>query len=71
MTTVLVLVENLDTYLPILESSGFQLIRAPTAEKRAEAIATHGQNIRAVVTRGHWGFSLRKWTRCRTCASFV
>ncbi len=36
MTTVLVLVENLDTYLPILESSGFQLIRAPTAEQRAE-----------------------------------
>ncbi|GAO96554.1 D-isomer specific 2-hydroxyacid dehydrogenase family protein [Pseudomonas syringae pv. actinidiae] len=56
MTTVLVLVENLDTYLPILESSGFQLIRAPTAEKRAEAIATHGQNISAVVTRGPLGF---------------
>ncbi|PBP51517.1 hydroxyacid dehydrogenase [Pseudomonas syringae] len=56
MTTVLVLVENLDTYLPILESSGFQLIRAPTAELRAAAIATHGQRISAVVTRGPLGF---------------
>ncbi|WP_122359593.1 2-hydroxyacid dehydrogenase [Pseudomonas coronafaciens] len=56
MTTVLVLVENLDTYLPILENSGFQLIRAPTPEKRAEAIATHGQAISAVVTRGPLGF---------------
>ncbi|SHM93239.1 Lactate dehydrogenase [Pseudomonas asturiensis] len=56
MTTVLVLVENLNTYLPILESSGFELIRAPTAELRAEAIATHGQAIGAVVTRGPLGF---------------
>lgn len=56
MTTVLVLVENLNTYLPILESSGFQLIRAPTAAKRAEAIATHGQAISAVITRGPLGF---------------
>jgi len=56
MTTVLVLVENLDTYLPILERSGFQLIRAPTAVKRAEAIATHGQAISAVITRGPLGF---------------
>ncbi|MCL6307969.1 2-hydroxyacid dehydrogenase [Pseudomonas sp. SZ57] len=56
MTTVLVLVENLDTYLPILESSGYQLIRAPTAELRAEAIATHGPSISAVVTRGPLGF---------------
>lgn len=69
MTTVLVLVENLDTYLPILESSGFQLIRAPTAEQRAEAIATHGQAISAVVTRGPLGFLPRKWMRCRICAS--
>ncbi|MDY0935503.1 hydroxyacid dehydrogenase [Pseudomonas viridiflava] len=56
MTTVLVLVENLDTYLPILENSGFELIRAPTAEQRAEAIAAHGPAISAVVTRGPLGF---------------
>ncbi|MBC3956055.1 2-hydroxyacid dehydrogenase [Pseudomonas triticifolii] len=55
MTTVLVLVENLNTYLPILESSGFELIRAPTAGLRAEAIATHGHTIDAVVTRGPLG----------------
>ncbi|CAM3384404.1 hydroxyacid dehydrogenase [Pseudomonas floridensis] len=56
MTTVLVLVENLNTYLPILENSGFELIRAPTPAQRAEAIAAHGQSISAVVTRGPLGF---------------
>ncbi|MCF5705933.1 2-hydroxyacid dehydrogenase [Pseudomonas syringae] len=56
MTTVLVLVENLDTYLPILENSGFELIRAPTAELRAKAIAAHAEAIDAVVTRGPLGF---------------
>lgn len=56
MTTVLVLVENLDMYLPILESSGYQLIRAPTAELRAQAIAAHGKSISAVMTRGPLGF---------------
>ncbi len=32
------------------------MIRAPTAELRAEAIATHGPSIIAVVTRGPLGF---------------
>lgn len=53
---VLVLVENLDDYLSILETSGFELIRAPTTALRAEAIAAHGQAIGAVVTRGPLGF---------------
>jgi lactate dehydrogenase-like 2-hydroxyacid dehydrogenase len=52
---VLVLVENLNEYLSIIESSGFELIRAPTAEQRAQAIAAHGQTITAVVTRGPLG----------------
>lgn len=55
MTTLLVLVENLNEYLPILENSGFRLIRAQTPELRAEAIARHGDEIQAVVTRGPLG----------------
>lgn len=55
-TTVLVLVENLNEYLPILEDSGFRLLRAPTAALRAEAIARHADEIEAVVTRGPLGF---------------
>ncbi len=54
--TVLVLVENLNAYLPILEDSGFRLLRAPTAALRAEAIARHADEITAVVTRGPLGF---------------
>ncbi|RRV05760.1 2-hydroxyacid dehydrogenase [Pseudomonas sp. v388] len=53
---VLVLVENLNEYLAILETSGFELVRAPTAELRAQAIAAHGPAITAVVTRGPLGF---------------
>lgn len=52
---VLVLVENLNAYLPILEAGGFELIRAPDATQRANAIASHGQSIDAVVTRGPLG----------------
>lgn len=52
---VLVLVENLNEYLSILESSGFELIRAPDATARARAIAAHGPDIDAVVTRGPLG----------------
>lgn len=52
---VLVLVENLDAYLWILEDSGFELVRAPTAELREQAIAAHGPSVTAVVTRGPLG----------------
>lgn len=52
---VLVLVENLNAYLPILEAAGFELIRAPDATQRAGAIEAHGQSIDAVVTRGPLG----------------
>jgi lactate dehydrogenase-like 2-hydroxyacid dehydrogenase len=52
---VLVLVENLNEYLSILENSGFELIRAPDATARARAIAAHGPDIDAVVTRGPLG----------------
>lgn len=54
-TTVLVLVESVNEYLPILENSGFQLILAPTPALRAAAIATHGADITAVLTRGPLG----------------
>ncbi|WNW09636.1 2-hydroxyacid dehydrogenase [Pseudomonas sp. DTU_2021_1001937_2_SI_NGA_ILE_001] len=55
MTTLLVLVENLNDYLPILEDGGFSLIRAQTPERRAQVIAEQGGQIDAVVTRGPLG----------------
>jgi lactate dehydrogenase-like 2-hydroxyacid dehydrogenase len=54
-TTVLVLVETINDYLPIIENSGFTLILAPTPAERAKAIATHGEQINAVLTRGPLG----------------
>lgn len=52
---VLVLVEAVNDYLPLLEQAGFELIRAPTPASRAEAIASHGERIDAVLTRGPLG----------------
>ncbi|MBW0235823.1 2-hydroxyacid dehydrogenase [Pseudomonas sp. D1HM] len=52
---VLVLVEAVNDYLPLLEQAGFELIRAPTPASRAEAIAEHGGRIQAVLTRGPLG----------------
>ena len=57
MKTVLVLVESVNMYLPILESSGFRLILAPTPAMRAEAVANGGEAIDAVLTRGPLGFT--------------
>lgn len=53
--TVLVLVETINDYLPILEHQGFHLILAPTPAERAEAISSHGGQIDAVLTRGPLG----------------
>ncbi|MDB5993136.1 MAG: hydroxyacid dehydrogenase [Pseudomonas sp.] len=53
--TVLVLVETINDYLPILEHQGFHLILAPTPAERAEAISSHGARIDAVLTRGPLG----------------
>ncbi|WP_137805604.1 2-hydroxyacid dehydrogenase [Pseudomonas sp. G(2018)] len=53
--TVLVLVETINDYLPILEHQGFHLILAPTPAERAEAISRHGTRIDAVLTRGPLG----------------
>ena len=50
--TVLVLVETINDYLPILEHQGFHLILAPTPAERAEAISTHGARIDAVLMSG-------------------
>lgn len=55
--TVLVLVETVDDYLPLLENHGYHLIRAQTPVLRAEAIARHGGEIDAVLTRGPLGLS--------------
>ncbi|MFJ3526224.1 2-hydroxyacid dehydrogenase [Pseudomonas sp. NPDC090203] len=57
MKTVLVLVESVNEYLPILEDAGFRLILAPTPATRAEAVATRGGEIDAVLTRGPLGLT--------------
>lgn len=53
--TVLVLVETINDYLPILEHQGFHLILAPTPAERIAAIARNGVQIDAVLTRGPLG----------------
>ncbi|MDM3888852.1 2-hydroxyacid dehydrogenase [Pseudomonas sp. BCRC 81390] len=55
--TVLVLVETVDDYLPLLEQAGYQLIRAPSPQLRAEAIQHHADEIDAVLTRGPLGLT--------------
>ncbi|MBC3467129.1 2-hydroxyacid dehydrogenase [Pseudomonas sp. RW10S2] len=55
--TVLVLVETVDDYLPLLEQAGYHLIRAPSAQRRAQAIAEHAEQIHAVLTRGPLGLT--------------
>ncbi|MFB4414311.1 2-hydroxyacid dehydrogenase, partial [Pantoea sp. ANP04] len=55
--TVLVLVENVNAYLPLLEQQGFHLILAPTPAERARAIQDHAGRIDAVLTRGPLGLT--------------
>ncbi len=55
--TVLVLVETVDDYLPMLEQAGYHLIRAPSPQQRADAIQRHAGEIDAVLTRGPLGLS--------------
>lgn len=55
--TVLVLVESVDDYLPLLEHAGYRLIRAPSPALRADAIARHAGEIDAVLTRGPLGLT--------------
>lgn len=55
--TVLVLVETVDDYLPMLEQAGYRLIRAPSPQLRAEAVQRHASEIDAVLTRGPLGLT--------------
>ncbi|MDZ3993138.1 2-hydroxyacid dehydrogenase [Pseudomonas sp. Teo4] len=55
--TVLVLVETVDDYLPLLEKAGYRLIRAPSPKLRADAITRHAHEIDAVLTRGPLGLT--------------
>lgn len=55
--TVLVLVETVDDYLPLLEQAGYRLIRAPSPQLRTEAIQRHAREIDAVLTRGPLGLT--------------
>lgn len=55
--TVLVLVESVDDYLPLLEHAGYRLIRAPSPQLRSAAIERHAGEIDAVLTRGPLGLT--------------
>jgi hypothetical protein len=65
--TVLVLVETINDYLPILERQGFHLILAPTPAERAEAISRHSGQIDAVLAR--WACTAMKSPPCPTSRS--
>ncbi|MFD2643399.1 2-hydroxyacid dehydrogenase [Pseudomonas japonica] len=55
--TVLVLVETVDDYLPLLDDHGYRLIYAKTPTLRAESIARHAAEIDVVLTRGPLGIT--------------
>lgn len=55
--TVLVLVETVDDYLPLLEQAGYHLIRAPSSALRRQAIEQYAEQIDAVLTRGPLGLT--------------
>lgn len=55
--TVLVLVETVNEYLPILERQGYHLELAPTPAERRTAIFEHGERFSAVLTRGPLGLT--------------
>ena len=55
--TILVLVETVDDYLPLLEQAGYRLLRAPSPALRAQAIEEHAERIDAVLTRGPLGLT--------------
>ncbi|MCQ6255004.1 2-hydroxyacid dehydrogenase [Pseudomonas sp. Q11] len=55
--TVLVLVETVNEYLPILEQQGYHLELAPTPAERKTAIYEHGERFSAVLTRGPLGLT--------------
>ncbi|MBO1541855.1 2-hydroxyacid dehydrogenase [Pseudomonas sp. OA65] len=58
--TVLVLVETVNEYLPILEKQGYHLELAPTPAERKTAIFEHGERFSAVLTRGPLGLSAQE-----------
>lgn len=60
LATVLVLVENVNAYLPHLEQLGLRLILAQTPSARAQAIKTHAAEIDAVLTRGPLGLTAQE-----------
>jgi lactate dehydrogenase-like 2-hydroxyacid dehydrogenase len=55
--TVLVLVETIDEYLPIITQHGFEVLLAKSPQARAAAIAEQGSRFDAVLTRGPLGLS--------------
>ncbi|WP_457970326.1 2-hydroxyacid dehydrogenase [Pseudomonas sp. R4-84] len=60
--TVLVLVETVNEYLPILERQGYHLELAPTPAERKTAIFEHGDRFSVVLTRGPLGLTAEEMT---------
>lgn len=58
--TILVLVETVDTYLPLLTNAGYHLILAQTPDLRTQAIKQNGPRIDAVLTRGPLGLTAKE-----------
>ncbi len=58
--TILVLVETVDTYLPLLTNAGYHLILAQTPDLRTQAIEQNGPRIDAVLTRGPLGLTAKE-----------
>ncbi|MEW6640902.1 MAG: 2-hydroxyacid dehydrogenase [Pseudomonadota bacterium] len=55
--TVLVLIETISEFLPLIEAIGLRVVVAGTAQDKARAMLAHGPDIRAVLTRGTTGLS--------------
>ncbi|OAS87864.1 hydroxyacid dehydrogenase [Achromobacter xylosoxidans] len=53
---LLILIESVHDFLPVIEDRGFRCILATTSEQRAQAIRDHADEIRVVLTRGATGF---------------
>lgn len=54
--TILVLIDTIDEFLPLLEAVGLRVVVAGNAADKARAVHAHGADIRAVLTRGTTGF---------------
>jgi len=55
--TILVLIDTITEFLPLIAQVGLRVVVARNADDKARAVRAHGPDIRAVLTRGTTGFS--------------